>query len=150
MTSSLAHSIVSYLSSDPVEYDFALLSTAVGLVYVYGIGVPVMLWTALRYAGIGESWAMVEAVTVWGYAMFVWIPVSVRFLFGSYSVSKEPSMTETPHLFLDPLYHSRPHFPLGFGRRRVRRLGLFPCRERLPGSGLCTHTILAFFSRSCC
>ncbi|KAF8497593.1 Yip1-domain-containing protein [Russula emetica] len=70
ITSSLAHSIVSYLSSDPVEYDFALLSTAVGLVYVYGIGVPVMLWVALRYAGISENWFMVEAMTVWGYAMF--------------------------------------------------------------------------------
>ncbi|KAH8990833.1 Yip1-domain-containing protein [Lactarius akahatsu] len=77
ITSSLAHSIVSYLSSDPVEYDFALLSTAVGLVYAYGIGVPVLLWGALRYAGISEGWTMVEAVTVWGYAMFVWIPVSI-------------------------------------------------------------------------
>jgi len=37
-----------------------------------------MLWVALRYAGISENWPMVEAVTVWGYAMFVWIPVSVR------------------------------------------------------------------------
>jgi len=78
VTSSLAHSIVSYLSSDPVEYDFALLSTAVGLVYSYGIGLPVLFWGALRYAGISEGWTMVEAVTVWGYAMFVWIPVSVR------------------------------------------------------------------------
>jgi hypothetical protein len=47
-------------------------------VYAYGIGVPVMLWTALRYVGISENWAVVEVVTVWGYAMFVWIPVSVR------------------------------------------------------------------------
>ena len=37
-----------------------------------------MLWVALRYAGISENWPMVEAMTVWGYAMFVWIPVSVR------------------------------------------------------------------------
>jgi len=49
-------------------------------VYAYGIGVPVLLWGALRYAGISEGWTMVEAVTVWGYAMFVWIPVSVRAL----------------------------------------------------------------------
>jgi hypothetical protein len=81
VTSSLAHSIVSYLSSDPVEYDFALLSTAVGLVYAYGIGVPVLFWLVLRYAGISEGWAMAEAVTVWGYSMFVWIPVSVCNLF---------------------------------------------------------------------
>ncbi|KAH9993290.1 hypothetical protein BJV74DRAFT_369910 [Russula compacta] len=77
VTSSLAHSIVSYLSSHRVEYDFALLSTAFGLVYTYGIGVPMMLWGVLRYAGISEGWVMVEAVAVWGYAMFVWIPVSI-------------------------------------------------------------------------
>jgi len=77
VTSSLAHSIASYLSSDPVEYDFALLSTAVGLVYAYGIGAPVMFWVALRYMGISEGWAVVETVAVWGYAMFVWIPVSI-------------------------------------------------------------------------
>ncbi|KAI0049508.1 Yip1-domain-containing protein [Auriscalpium vulgare] len=81
ITSSLAHSIVSYLSDDPVSYDFALLSVAMGLVYTYGIGVPVILWGVLRYGGIigtgGEGWGLVEAVGVWGYAMFVWIPVSI-------------------------------------------------------------------------
>ena len=49
--------------------------------YVYGIGVPVMFWVVLRYAGISENWAIVEVVTVWGYAMFVWIPVSVCTIF---------------------------------------------------------------------
>jgi hypothetical protein len=58
-----------------------LLSTAVGLVYAYGIGVPVLFWLVLRYAGISEGWAMAEAVTVWGYSMFAWIPVSVCDLF---------------------------------------------------------------------
>ena len=47
------------------------------LVYAYGIGLPVLLWIALRYLGVGE-WSPIEAVAVWGYAMFVWIPVSVR------------------------------------------------------------------------
>ncbi|KAI0751387.1 Yip1-domain-containing protein [Daedaleopsis nitida] len=81
--SSLASSIVAYLS-DPgdssvvtvIEYDFGLLSTAVALVYTYGIGVPVLLWLALRYLGVGE-WSVVEAVAVWGYGQFVWIPVSI-------------------------------------------------------------------------
>ncbi|KAH9968147.1 hypothetical protein BC827DRAFT_474736 [Russula dissimulans] len=77
VTSSLAHSLVSFVSSDPVEYDFALLSTAVGLVYAYGIGVPVTFWAVLRYTSISEGWALVEAVAVWGYAMFVWIPISI-------------------------------------------------------------------------
>jgi len=37
----------------------------------------VMFWAILRYASISEGWAVVEAVAVWGYAMFVWIPVSI-------------------------------------------------------------------------
>lgn len=85
ITSSLASSIVAYLSSQEVDYDFALLSTAVGLVYAYGLGVPVVLWGVLRYWGVvgmgGEGWGLVEAVGVWGYGMFVWIPVSVSFWF---------------------------------------------------------------------
>jgi hypothetical protein len=50
-------------------------------VYAYGIGVPVMFWAILRYFGISENWAVAEVVTVWGYAMFVWIPVSVRTIY---------------------------------------------------------------------
>ena len=79
LSSSLAQSISAYLS-DPgsaYDYDFQLLSIAVTLVYTYGLGLPVMLWVALRYMGVGE-WSVVEAVAVWGYAQFVWIPVSVR------------------------------------------------------------------------
>ncbi|KAI0311083.1 Yip1-domain-containing protein [Amylostereum chailletii] len=81
ITSSLASSIASYLSSEPINYDFELLSVAVGLVYAYGIGVPVVLWGVLRYWSVvghgGEGWGVVEALGVWGYAMFVWIPVSI-------------------------------------------------------------------------
>lgn len=75
--SSLAHSIVSYLSDEPIDYDFSLLSTAFALVYIYGLGWPALLWVALRYYGLGE-WSMTEAIAVWGYGQFVWIPVSVR------------------------------------------------------------------------
>ncbi|PSR73655.1 hypothetical protein PHLCEN_2v10574 [Hermanssonia centrifuga] len=80
--SSLASSIAAYLSdpdasspTDPIEYDFGLLSTAVGLVYAYGLGVPVLLWLGLRYLGVGE-WSVIEAIALWGYGQFVWIPVS--------------------------------------------------------------------------
>ena len=85
--SSLASSIAFYLSDpsastpmDAIEYDFGLLSTAVGLVYAYGLGVPILLWLGLRYLGVGE-WSIVEAVALWGYGQFVWIPVAVRFWF---------------------------------------------------------------------
>ncbi|KAG5340074.1 hypothetical protein C0989_002873 [Termitomyces sp. Mn162] len=74
----LAASISAYLSAPGTDYDydFTLLSVAVSLVYAYGIGLPVLLWLGLRYLGVGE-WSVVEAVAVWGYAQFVWIPVSI-------------------------------------------------------------------------
>ncbi|KAF4613140.1 hypothetical protein D9613_010984 [Agrocybe pediades] len=78
LSSSLGASIAKYLSTQdkPYEYDFGLLSLAVTLVYSYGLGLPVVLWLALRYLGVGE-WSVVEAISVWGYGQFVWIPVSV-------------------------------------------------------------------------
>ncbi|KDQ56707.1 hypothetical protein JAAARDRAFT_36198 [Jaapia argillacea MUCL 33604] len=78
LSSSLASSISSYLSDPgaPVMYDFGLLSIAVTLVYTYGLALPILLWLALRWLGVGE-WSMVEAVAVWGYGQFVWIPVAI-------------------------------------------------------------------------
>jgi len=79
MSSSLAASIASYLSSPDSEhydYNFTLLSVAVTLVYAYGLGIPVLLWLLLRYLGVGV-WSIIEAVSVWGYAHFVWIPVAI-------------------------------------------------------------------------
>ncbi|KAJ7066935.1 Yip1-domain-containing protein, partial [Mycena amicta] len=78
LSSSLAASVTAYLS-DPdaaISYDFGLLSIAVPLVYSYGLALPVLLWVALRYLGVGE-WSVVEAIALWGYSMFVWIPVSI-------------------------------------------------------------------------
>ncbi|KAF7967054.1 hypothetical protein HWV62_35983 [Athelia sp. TMB] len=79
LSSSLGASISSFLSSPDkaFEYDFGLLSISVTLVYAYGLALPVLLWLALRYIGVGE-WSPVEAIAVWGYAMFVWIPVSAE------------------------------------------------------------------------
>lgn len=76
--SSLAASIASYLSHPSAQYDynFQLLSIAVSLVYAYGLALPALLWGALRYMGVQE-WSLVEAVAVWGYGQFVWIPVAV-------------------------------------------------------------------------
>lgn len=80
LSSSLGASIAKYLSSSDAEYDynFQLLSIAVTIVYSYGLAVPVLLWLALRYIGVGE-WSVIEALSVWGYAQFVWIPVAVSF-----------------------------------------------------------------------
>ena len=83
VSSSLSSSIVAYLShpeesspTDPIEYDFGLLSVAVGIVYSYGLALPILLWLGLRYLGVGE-WSVVEAIAVWGYGQFVWIPTAV-------------------------------------------------------------------------
>ena len=53
----------------------ALLEST-SLVYAYGLLVPVLLWFGLRYLGVGE-WSVVDAVAIWGYGQFVWIPVAV-------------------------------------------------------------------------
>ncbi|KAF8752115.1 Yip1 domain family protein [Rhizoctonia solani] len=63
-----------YLSAKPFEYDFALLSIGVSLVYAYGFGTPFAVWGALRY--LGTEWSIVEGIAVWGYAMAVWIPTA--------------------------------------------------------------------------
>jgi hypothetical protein len=64
-----------------------------------------MFWVALRYAGISENWAMVEAVTVWGYAMFVWIPVSVRDIVSVLAVLfLKSSRFRSSALFLSPFF----------------------------------------------
>jgi len=78
LSSSLGASIAAYLSTDDAQYDynFQLLSIAVSLVYIYGLAFPILLWLALRYLGVGE-WSVVEAIALWGYGQFVWIPVAV-------------------------------------------------------------------------
>jgi len=83
--SSFTASLVNYLSpktDEPYSFDFTLLSVAVTLVYSYGLGLPALVWIALRYMGVvggssGEDWSLVECVASWGYGMFVWIPVSL-------------------------------------------------------------------------
>lgn len=78
--SSLAAAIAAWLShpeaAASIVYDFELIFTAVMLVYSYGITLPVLVWFALRYLGVGE-WGMVEAVAIWGYGQFVWIPTAL-------------------------------------------------------------------------
>jgi len=76
VSSSLASSIASYLSEAPTDYNWTLLSVAVGLVYAYGLGVPVAVWAALRWSGLQEC-GVVECLSIWGYGMTVWIPTAL-------------------------------------------------------------------------
>ncbi|KZT72620.1 Yip1 domain family protein [Daedalea quercina L-15889] len=78
--SSLSSAIASWLSNPSaathIVYDFSLIFTGTSLVYSYGLLVPVLLWFGLRYLGVGE-WSVVDAVAIWGYGQFVWIPVAL-------------------------------------------------------------------------
>jgi hypothetical protein len=110
-------------------------------VYAYGIGVPMMFWGVLRYAGISESWAMVEAIAVWGYSMFVWIPVSVRNL----SCLRPRGYIFLTELSSDPLYYSDRPSSLDIIWHWIRSVGLFPRGKHLPGPCLCTSSLFDFY-----
>ncbi|KAL8291756.1 hypothetical protein RQP46_002014 [Phenoliferia psychrophenolica] len=76
LTSSLSSSIYAYLAGDAYTYDFTRLGAAVTIVYTYFLGLPLLLWAALKYwAGVDER-SPVEIVSIYGYASTVWILVS--------------------------------------------------------------------------
>ncbi|EJU01411.1 Yip1-domain-containing protein [Dacryopinax primogenitus] len=76
VSSSLASSIASYLSSEPTDYNWTLLSVAVGLIYIYGLAVPTGIWAVLQWSGVQEC-SVVECLSIWGYGMTVWIPTAL-------------------------------------------------------------------------
>lgn len=123
LSSSLAASISAYLGSQAeYDYDFKLLSIAMSLVYAYGLALPVLLWLALRYLGVGE-WSVVEAISLWGYGQFVWIPVAVRRIYVYLFIN----LTGKP----GTLRYPSPHRPMGSVRHCLRPLWLLPRHEHL-------------------
>lgn len=77
-TSTLTASISQYLS-DPDQHlttNLPLLSTAISTIYVYGLLFPALLWAAIKWLGIAE-WSIAEALGTYGYAMSVFIPISL-------------------------------------------------------------------------
>ncbi|TXT12956.1 hypothetical protein VHUM_01357 [Vanrija humicola] len=75
-TSTLTSSLQQYMAGQPVVSNLPLLSTATTLVYLYGLALPAALWALTRWLGVG-SWGPAEALGVYGYAMSVFIPVSL-------------------------------------------------------------------------
>jgi hypothetical protein len=110
----------------------------VTLVYAYGIVLPVLLWIALRYMGVGE-WSIVEAIAVWGYAMFVWIPVSVRIRFlcvlGSISLTC---------VITDTVRHTCANRTLGSRRCSLCVVRLLPDSECISHPRICMLSLLIF------
>lgn len=129
LSSSLAASITHYLSApgNEFDYDWQLLSVAMTLVYCYGTALPVALWIVLRYIGVGE-WSVVEAIAIWGYSLFIWIPVSVRLT--SHHLSR---INAPPAIVCHPLTNR----PNCLGRPCVWPVWLFPGCECLPNPGRC-------------
>ncbi|KAI0844722.1 Yip1-domain-containing protein [Daldinia vernicosa] len=75
----LGGTISAYLASEgkgAFAYDFKLLSGAAGLVYGYTLGIPVVLFGALRYFG-SESANLLECWALYGYSNLIWIPVAL-------------------------------------------------------------------------
>ena len=130
LSSSLAQSVTSYLSQtgNQYDYDFTLLSVAVTLVYVYGLVVPVGLWLVLRWIGVGE-WSIVEAVALWGYGQFVWIPVSV---------SDSSTPITNYRLVQVALRHTNSNCTMDSGWHCIWFIRLFSGHEHLPHSCLGT------------
>ncbi|KAL7416034.1 hypothetical protein BDY24DRAFT_380850 [Mrakia frigida] len=78
--SSLSTSISAYIANPDVPpiQDIGKISFAAALVYSYGIGFPALLWAVVRWLGGAEvGWGVVEALVIYGYAMSVYIPISV-------------------------------------------------------------------------
>lgn len=93
LTSSLTSSITAYLAGESYTYDFTRLGAAVSLVcvlhprvctahgifsYAYALGLPVLVWVALKYWANVYERSAVEIVSIYGYSTTIWIIVSVR------------------------------------------------------------------------
>ncbi|KIR27809.1 hypothetical protein I307_02729 [Cryptococcus deuterogattii 99/473] len=55
---------------------------ATSAIYVYGLLVPSLLWGATKWLGVGE-WGIAEALGIYGYAMSIFIPLSLLCLIPS-------------------------------------------------------------------
>ncbi|ORY76895.1 hypothetical protein BCR35DRAFT_305647 [Leucosporidium creatinivorum] len=76
LTSSLSTSITAYLDGDSYTYDFTRLGAAVSLVYAYSLGLPLVIWAALKYWAGSTERSPVDIVSLYGYSTTVWIITS--------------------------------------------------------------------------
>jgi len=101
LTSSLYTSIAAYLDDAEYSYDFTRLGAATSVVcvplplsflapsldltlslharsYTYYLGVPLLVWAAIKYWAGASDRSPVEIVSLYGYSSTVWILVAVR------------------------------------------------------------------------
>lgn len=75
--SSLSGALTAYLNSKTYDYDFTKLTLAVGLVYVYALGLPTCIWAAMRYWATIETRTIPEIINLYGYGLTIFIPVAL-------------------------------------------------------------------------
>ncbi|KAJ2746292.1 hypothetical protein GGI20_001493 [Coemansia sp. BCRC 34301] len=75
VTASLSQSIAVALAGHKREYDFTMLSFAVFTIYTYVLAIGAFVYLATKY--FGSQPGLMECFSVYGYAMAVWIPISV-------------------------------------------------------------------------
>ncbi|KAJ1898234.1 hypothetical protein IW146_004112 [Coemansia sp. RSA 922] len=75
VTASLSQSIAVALAGQKREYDFSMLSFAVFTIYSYVLAIGTFVYLATKY--FGSQPGLMECFSVYGYAMAVWIPISV-------------------------------------------------------------------------
>ncbi|KAI9175727.1 hypothetical protein H9P43_006091 [Blastocladiella emersonii ATCC 22665] len=75
VTSSLAHSIASYMAAKPYVYDFTRLSAAMSTVYAYTFATPSAMWGVSRY--YGRHLGLLDLWAIYGYGMAMWIPITL-------------------------------------------------------------------------
>ncbi|KAF9431429.1 hypothetical protein BGZ76_000316 [Entomortierella beljakovae] len=75
VTSSIVDSINAYINKTPYEYDIFHLTFAFGTIYTYAFLIPLLVWASTKYFGCQPD--LLEMLALYGYALTIWIPVSV-------------------------------------------------------------------------
>ncbi|KAL2918096.1 hypothetical protein HK105_202510 [Polyrhizophydium stewartii] len=75
-TSTMAESIARAWSGQKYEYDVTQLSYAGATVYTYVVLLPAIIWGIAKYFHVA-SIKLFDMINVYGYGMFIWIPVSL-------------------------------------------------------------------------
>ncbi|KAJ1507461.1 hypothetical protein HMI54_004092 [Coelomomyces lativittatus] len=75
VSSSLAHSIVTYLDNTAYLPDITRLSTAASVVYIYTVLLPFLNWCMGKY--LSKAMEMIQIIGIFGYSLTLWIPVSL-------------------------------------------------------------------------
>ncbi|KAJ1736619.1 hypothetical protein LPJ72_001244 [Coemansia sp. Benny D160-2] len=75
VTASMSQNISDALAGVKRQYDFTMLTFAVVTIYTYVFAIGSFVYGVTKY--FGSQPALMECLSVYGYAMAVWIPISV-------------------------------------------------------------------------